>query len=321
MSDEELRETVRHCSVYARVAPKHKLRIVTALQEQGHIAAMTGDGVNDAPALKKADIGIAMGISGTDVSKGAADMVLADDNFASIVAAIEEGRTIFANIQKCLRYLLSSNAGEVVFIFLGVALASIAGLNTEGATINVPLLAVQILWINLLTDSAPALALSVDPVDHDVMNTPPRDPASHVIDAPMWRDIYFTGAVMGIGTLAATLWILADSLIAGEPGDATRAQTISFNTLVLFQVFNAFNARSRTRSAFRHTSDNAWLWHAAIGVCLLQVAVVHLPFLQTAFNTRALTPIEWLVCVAVSSSVLWAVEMKKWLQRRAAAVH
>ena len=311
-----LRDTVRNCSVYARVSPEHKLHIVSALQEEGYIAAMTGDGVNDAPALKKADIGIAMGITGTDVSKGAADMVLTDDNFASIVSAVEEGRTIFDNIQKCLRFLLSSNAGEVFFMFFGVLLAGIIGLHGEaGSTITVPMLAVQILWVNLLTDSAPALALSADPVDHDVMHIPPRDPASHVIDAPMWRDIYFVGAIMGVGTLAATDWILPDGLIPGGTGDASRAQTMAFTTLVFFQVFNAFNARSRTRSAFSGLFSNTWLWLAVVGVSLAQVAVVHVPFLQTAFHTEALTPCEWLVSIAVSSSVLWAMELRKLVHR------
>ena len=317
MNEEQLRDSVRNHSVYARVAPEHKLHIVSALQNEGYIAAMTGDGVNDAPALKKADIGVAMGITGTDVSKGAADMILTDDNFASIVAAVEEGRTIFANIQKCLRFLLSSNAGEVCFMFLGVVLASVIGLHGgPGSTITVPLLAVQILWVNLLTDSAPALALSADPVDHDVMKIPPRDPASHVIDAPMWRDIYFVGVVMGIGTLGVTDWILPDGLIPGGTGDASRAQTMAFTTLVFFQVFNAFNARSRTRSAFCGLFSNSWLWVAVAGVSLLQIAVVHAPFLQKAFSTEALTLTEWLVSIAVSSSVLWFVELNK-LRRRA----
>ena len=316
MNDTQLRDAVRNCSVYARVAPEHKLHIVSALQDEGYIAAMTGDGVNDAPALKKADIGIAMGITGTDVSKGAADMVLTDDNFASIVAAVEEGRTIFANIQKCLRFLLSSNAGEVFFMFFGVLLAGVIGLQGEaGSTITVPMLAVQILWVNLLTDSAPALALSADPVDHDVMRIPPRDPTSHVIDAPMWRDIYFVGAIMGVGTLAATDWILPGGLIPGGTGDASRAQTMAFTTLVFFQIFNAFNARSRTRSAFAGLFRNTWLWAAVVGVSLAQVAVVHVPFLQTAFHTEALTPCEWLVSIAVSSSVLWAVELRKLAHR------
>ncbi len=168
--------------MFARVAPEHKLRIVRALKADGDIAAMTGDGVNDAPALKAADIGVAMGITGTDVSKGAADMILTDDNFASIVAAVEEGRSIFANIQKFLRYLLSSNIGEVLVMFFGVVLANTIGLlPEEGSSIIVPLLATQILWINLLTDSGPALALGVEPADPHVMKKPPRDPRTRVI--------------------------------------------------------------------------------------------------------------------------------------------
>lgn len=316
MSDAQLRETVRNCSVYARVAPEHKLRIVAALQDEGQIVAMTGDGVNDAPALKKADIGVAMGVTGTDVSKGAADMVLTDDNFASIVAAVEEGRTIFANIQKFLRFLLSSNAGEVFFMFFGVVLASFIGLRSEGgATITVPLLAVHILWVNMLTDSAPALALGGDPVDHDVMAIPPRDRESHVIDRPMWNDIYFVGAIMGIGTLAVTDWILPGGLISGGTGSVARAQSMAFTTLVFFQLFNAFNARSRTRSVFSGLFSNLWLWWAVAGVALSQVAVIHIPFLQTAFSTEALTALEWVVSIIVASSVMWLVEVRKLLRR------
>lgn len=318
MNDECLRQTVRNCSVYARVAPEHKLRIVSALQAEGEIAAMTGDGVNDAPALKKADIGVAMGITGTDVSKGAADMVLIDDNFASIVAAVEEGRTIFANIQKFLRFLLSSNIGEVLFMFFGIAFASVIGLQPEdGATMTVPLLAVQILWVNLLTDAAPALALGVDPVDHDIMQNPPRDPRSHVISAAMWLNILFVGCIMALGTLLVTDWILPDGLIPGGTGDASRAQTMAFNTLVFFQLFNAFNARSEHKSAFCGLFLNHWLW-LAIGVAiLLQIAVIHWPVLQVAFNTQALTAGEWMMSVAVGSSVLWLVELRKLAGRYA----
>ena len=316
MDEAQLRRTVRTASVYARVAPEHKLRIVSALQAEGEIAAMTGDGVNDAPALKKADIGVAMGITGTDVSKGAADMVLTDDNFASIVAAVEEGRTIFANIQKFLRFLLSSNVGEVFFMFFGVVLAGVIGLHPEaGTSITVPLLAVQILWVNLLTDSGPALALGVDPVDHDVMLRPPRDPRTNVITPRMWVDIAFVGVIMAIGTLAVTDWILPGGLIPGGTGDMSRAQTMAFNTLVFFQLFNAFNSRSETRSAFHKLFSNHWLW-IAIGVAVvLQVAVVHLPFLQAAFKTEALTLTEWIVSIAVGSSVLWLMELRKLMQK------
>ncbi|HYG69890.1 MAG TPA: HAD-IC family P-type ATPase, partial [Anaeromyxobacteraceae bacterium] len=209
LDDAALRDAVRDVSVYARVAPEHKLRIVRALHANGEIAAMTGDGVNDAPALKAADIGVAMGITGTDVSKGAADMILVDDNFASIVAAVEEGRSIFANIQRFLRYLLSSNVGEVAVMFFGVVLAGAIGLVPEaGSAVVVPLLATQILWINLLTDSGPALALGVEPADHDLMLRPPRDPRTRVITPRMWLDIVLVGAVMAAGTLGVMDWAL-----------------------------------------------------------------------------------------------------------------
>jgi Ca2+-transporting ATPase len=314
MDDAELRETVRDVSVYARVAPEHKLRIVRALNANGEIAAMTGDGVNDAPALKAADIGVAMGIAGTDVAKGAADMVLADDNFASIVAAVEEGRSIFANIQRFLRYLLSSNVGEVLVMFLGVVLAGVVGLvPEEGSAIVVPLLATQILWINLLTDSGPALALGVEPADHDVMLQPPRDPRTPVVTARMWTDIVLVGAVMALGTLGVMDWALPGGLVtgAGAGRGIRHAQTLAFTTLVLYQLFNAFNARSEDLSAFHRLFANRWLWLATLASLGLQLAVVYAPFLQRAFRTVPLAPRDWLVCAAVASSVLWAMELRK----------
>ena len=319
MNDTQLRRVVQNTSVFARVAPEHKLRIVTALQAEGAVAAMTGDGVNDAPALKKSDIGVAMGITGTDVSKGAADMVLTDDNFASIVAAVEEGRTIFANIQKFLRFLLSSNIGEVFFMFFGVLLAGVIGLKPEsGMGIAIPLLAVQILWVNLLTDSGPALALGVDPVNHDVMLSPPRDPKTRIITPAMWLDIALVGMIMAFGTLAVTDWVLPDGLIPGGTGDMSRAQTMAFNTLVFFQLFNAFNSRSETRSAFHDLFSNHWLWLAVAIAIVLQIAVIYLPFLQTAFKTEALTGLEWAVSIITASSVLWLVELKKLFLRHSA---
>jgi P-type Ca2+ transporter type 2C len=318
MDDAQLREAVREVSVYARVAPDHKLRIVRALNANGEIAAMTGDGVNDAPALKAADIGVAMGITGTDVAKGAADMILTDDNFASIVAAVEEGRSIFANIQRFLRYLLSSNIGEVLVMFLGVVLAGTIGLvPEEGSAVVAPLLATQILWINLLTDSGPALALGVEPADHDVMLRPPRDPRSRVITGRMWFDIVFVGAIMAAGTLGVMDWALPGGLVTGgHAGRGMRhAQTMAFTTLVFYQLFNAFNARFEDRSAFRELLSNRWLWLAVLGSAALQLAVVHAPFLQRAFRTVPLAPRDWLICVAVASSVMWSMELEKRVMR------
>ena len=243
LDDDGLREATRDASVFARVAPEHKLRIVDALQADGHVVAMTGDGVNDAPALKASDIGVAMGRAGTDVAKEAADMILADDNLATIVGAVREGRGIFANIRTFLRFLLSSNIGEVFVMFFGVLLAGMLGLEDTGEAIAVPLLVTQILWINLLTDSAPALALGLDPVPADVMTRPPRRITDRVIDGEMWFGIVWVGAVMAVVTLAA-LDLHLDGGVLGGSGDIVEARTMAFTTLVLAQLFNCFNARS-----------------------------------------------------------------------------
>lgn len=315
MTDDNLDRTVRDVSVYARVNPAHKLRIVRALQRGGMIVAMTGDGVNDAPALKTADIGVAMGITGTDVSKEAADMVLADDNFATIVTAVEEGRAIFSNIRKFLRYLLSSNIGEVMTMFFGVLLAGFIGLTAgESSGVVLPLLATQILWINLVTDGAPALALGVDPADPNTMNRPPRPRSEGVLTPRMWAGIFFVGAVMAAGTLLVLDASLPGGLIEG-PGPMRYGQTMAFTTLMLFQLFNVFNARSDERSAFEGLFNNHWLW-AAVGLSLvLHGAVVYVPLLQEAFSTTNLSLSDWLSCAAVASSVLWSRELSKIVLR------
>jgi Ca2+-transporting ATPase len=251
-----------------------------------------------------------MGVTGTDVSKQAADVVLTDDNFATIVAAVEEGRAIFSNIRKFLRYLLSSNIGEVMTMFFGVLLGKTIGLETHGGAVVLPLLATQILWINLVTDGAPALALGVDPADENLMQRPPRPRGEGVITARMWRGIFFVGAIMAGGTLAVFDASLPGGLIEGA-GDLRYAQTMAFTTLILFQIFNVFNARSDTRSAFHGLFRNHWLW-IGLGVSVvLQLAVIYVPFLQKSFSTVSLTSADWLLCAIVASSVLWLRELSK----------
>ena len=312
MDDDQLRETVRLHSQYTQVDPADKQRIVDALQADHEIVAVTGEGINDAPALKSADIGIAMGRTGTEVAREAANMILADDNFATIVQAIREGRGIFSNIKKSLRYLLSSNMGEIFTVFFGVVLAGAIGLS-QGHTVALPLLATQILWINLLTDGAPALALGVDPQTEDVMSRPPRSASDRVIDARMWNNIIVIGAAVAAATLL-TMHLYAPG--GPLPSSLDTARTAGFTVLVIAQLINTLNARSETRTAFHRFFANGWLW-AAIGLsALLQVAVVQLPVLNTAFTTTPLSVSQWLVCIAMASTVLWVSEIRKLIFRR-----
>ena len=314
-SDLELIDLVARTSVYGRVAPEHKLRIVNALNAGGEVVAMTGDGVNDAPALKAANIGVAMGITGSDVSKEAADMILTDDDFATIVVAVNEGRAIFHNIRSFLRYLLSSNIGEVLTVFLGVVGASIIGLEAEGGDLATPLLAVQILWINLMTDAGPALALGLDPPLPDLMERRPRKRSDPVIDNRMWGGIAVVGLTMALATLAMLDLALPGGLYEGQ-GDLATARTGAFTVLVLAQLFNTFNARSDTESVWGRIFINPWL-HAAIAVSLLlQLAVVYLPFLNEAFGTVPLSLGDWLVATGLAAMVLPVAEIRKLVLRR-----
>lgn len=310
MDDARFGQAVRDYAVFARVTPKHKMRIVDTLQAQGEVIAMTGDGVNDAPALKAADIGIAMGITGTEVTKDAANMVLADDNFASIVAAVKQGRIIFDNIGKFLRFLLSSNMGEVITVFFGTLLVGVLGLRLGDGTIIAPLLATQILWINLLTDSAPALAMGVDPAVDDVMARKPRTVNERLITRRTGGRILVLGVIMGAATLFTLDWFLPSGLFDGAQS-VDMARTAAFTTLVLAQLFNAFNARSVCNSAFKDAFSNRWLWGAVLLALALQVAVVHAPLLQGAFGTTAMTLDQWLICAAAASCVLWIEEIHK----------
>ncbi|PAU66864.1 haloacid dehalogenase [Bifidobacterium italicum] len=326
MDERQLDKATSEVSVYARVAPEHKLKIVESLQRQGNIAAMTGDGVNDAPAVKAADIGVAMGITGTEVTKQSAKMILADDNFSTIVAAVREGRGIFDNIRKFLRYLLSSNVGEVFTVFFGVVFAGWLGIkNPASVGVTVPLLATQLLWINLLTDAAPALAMGVDPMTEDVMNRKPRKLTDRVIDGAMWGDIVYIGIIMAVVTLIGMDMHLSGGLFTdrsvsamGHDAQMVEARTMGFTILVFAQLFNALASRSHLQSAFVGLFSNKWLW-GAIGLSVvLQLLVIYVPFLNTAFGTTPLPPMAWLECIGLAFFVLLASEIRKvFLRMRA----
>jgi Ca2+-transporting ATPase len=299
MSEAEFEREVENIEVYARVSPAHKLRVVTALQKKGHIVAMTGDGVNDAPALKKADIGIAMGITGTDVSKEAAAMTLTDDNFASIVAAVEEGRGIFGNIKKYLMYLLSSNIGEIGLM---------AGATLLGYPL--PLSAVQILYVNLATDGLPALALAVDPPEPDLMRRNPRNPRTGIFTRPVIT-------LMTVGGLWSTLINLGLFTWAWNSGRShAEAMTMSFVSLVLIQFFKAYNFRSDRNSVLTKPFANKWLNLAVIWELTLLGLIVYLPFLNQPFGTFALPLVDWLIIIGLTLTISPVLEIVKWMERR-----
>jgi Ca2+-transporting ATPase len=298
MSEAEFEREVDNIEVYARVSPAHKLRVVTALQKKGHIVAMTGDGVNDAPALKKADIGIAMGITGTDVTKEAAAMTLTDDNFASIVAAVEEGRVVFGNIKKYLMYLISSNIGEIGLM----AGATLLGL-------PLPLTAVQILYVNLATDGLPALALAVDPPEADLMRRKPRNPRTGVFTRPVVTLMSVGGLWSTVVNLGLFIWALNSGRSAAE------AMTMTFVSLVLIQFFKAYNFRSDRHSVLNQPFANKWLNLAVVWELLLLALVVHLPFLHEPFGTFSLPPVDWAIVIILAFTVSPVLEIAKLLER------
>jgi magnesium-transporting ATPase (P-type) len=242
-------------------------------------------------------------------------MILADDNFATIVTAVREGRGILDNIKRFLRYLLASNAGEVLAVFLGVVGAGVLGLSGHGEVIAVPLLATQILWINLMTDLGPALAIGAEPYAGDLMSRKPRKPTERLIDGRMWRGVAFTGVAMAVVTLLALDTLLPGGLIEGSESLDT-ARTAAFTVLVLTQLTNAFSARSETVSVVKNLTANAWLWGAVTLSAVLQVAVVHLPVLNRAFSTAPLSLSQWVMCAAFSAVVPLVIELRKWLLRR-----
>jgi P-type Ca2+ transporter type 2C len=304
INDDALATTVETISVFARVAPKHKLRLVQALQGQGHVVAMTGDGVNDAPALKQAHIGVAMGITGTDVSKEASQMVLLDDNFATIVNAVEEGRIVYDNIRKFVKYTMTSNAGEIWVMVLGPLMG-----------MPLPLLPLQILWINLVTDGLPGLALAIEKSERDTMRRPPYPPEQHIFDGPMVRDIAWIGLLMGVVSLALGYW----SWTADSSNEA-HWRTIVFTVLTLTQMGNALAIRSSHDSLFRiGILSNKPLIGSIALTFGLQMAVVYWPPLQNIFKTTAIDASELLFCIVFSTIVFWAVEAHKLFLRSRAA--
>lgn len=300
MDDATLKDRVRDTSVFARVSPEHKLRIVKALQELGQIVAMTGDGVNDAPALKKADIGVAMGITGTDVSKEASDMVLLDDNFATIVSAVREGRRIYENIRKFIKYTMTSNFGEIVVMLLGPFVG-----------LGLPLLPLQILWVNLVTDGLPGLALTQEPSEPNAMKRPPRDPKEQIFGRGLGIDVLWIGALMGAVSLAVGLW-------AYNTGHLETWQTMVFTTLTISQMGNALATRSESQTVVEAgIFRNKMMIGSVLLTFGLQLVVIYLPFMQGVFGTKALTLMELGISFAASMVVLTAIDTVKLIKRKA----
>ncbi|MGY3776431.1 cation-translocating P-type ATPase [Helcococcus sueciensis] len=307
MTPEQLREIVKTKRVFARVSPENKVQIVTALKENGEITAMTGDGVNDAPAIKKADIGIAMGITGTDVAKGTAEVILTDDNFATIVNAVEEGRIIYANIKKFVSFLLTCNIGEVLIMLIAMVVGA-----------PIPLTVIQLLWLNLVTDSFPALALGVEKGEPDIMNNPPRKTDEQIIDKTIIDNIIVQAIAITVSTLGA-FYISLNYLHAGESGEIQlhAAQTVAFITLILAELLRAFSARSEKYTLFElGIFTNKSLVHAFIGSFILTLLVVYLPFVQDIFNSVPLRLIDWAVIIPFAFLPFVVGEIHKLIERK-----
>ena len=303
LSDEELYDRISEFSVYARVKPEHKVRIVNTWRKHGMICAMTGDGVNDAPGIKSADIGVGMGITGTDVTKNVADMILADDNFATIVGAVDEGRRIYANIRKSIQFLLSSNLSEV----LGVFIATLLGFKL--------LLPVHMLWINLITDSLPALALGMEPSEEDSMKKPPRSSKEGLFSGGVGFDVIYQGAFVAILTLLA--YFIGHRMEAGrwEITNSPDGMTMAFLTMSMAEIFQSLNMRSRRGSIFTLKKRNLWLWGAAAVAFLLVVAVIYIPPLAKAFSFESISALEFLTAFGLSITIIPLVEFVKLIQR------
>ncbi len=306
MSDAELDKIAPHLDTCARSSPQHKMRIVDALRRQGQVVAMTGDGVNDAPALKRADIGVAMGITGTDVTKETADMVLTDDNFASIVSAIEEGRIIYSNIRKFVFFLISCNIGEILIVF-----------STMLAGWGVPLAPIMLLLLNLVTDGAPALALGMEKGDPDVMERAPRPPKESIINREMWIGIGVQAVVMTAAVVGAYTWARLVRFPGSDPAALAGQQTVAFGTLVFSELLRAYTARSEHYSVLKiGVFSNKWMQYA-VGISLvLMLLVIYLPFFQTIFGTVPLAITDWIVMLPFILAASVAAEIYKWFIRR-----
>ena len=302
--DEDFAQDVRRYSVYARVQPENKVRIVNAWKNAGMVTAMTGDGVNDAPSIKSADIGVGMGITGTDVTKSVADMILADDNFATIVSAVGEGRRIYDNIRKAIQFLLSANLAEVLAVFSATLM---------GFTILKP---VHILWINLITDTMPAISLGMEEAEQDVMQRPPRNRKESIFAGGLGFDVIFQGAVIALLTVLS--YFVGYRLENGVWGIAESAtgMTMAFLTLSMIEIFHSFNMRSRTRSLFGLKKQNKWLWGTLVFSVLITAAVIFVPFLSRAFSFRALTITEYAAAMVLALAVIPIVEIEKLIRRK-----